>query len=204
MNLLSENKFGEPLASLYCLNLTAGGPGVRLPLSSEVASLQYKGQWQASQAPGEHQRRSIYVFVKRNLHTPLFECFDAPSTMVSCGSRTQSIHAGQALAMMNGQFIDQQSWLFARRLIGVSSNDRARAVQLSYRLALARPPLAEEQQVALDFLDQHTELLKQQASVGVPPEIPVDLPGDVDPHFGAALADSCLALFNLDEFLFVD
>ena len=186
------------------LNVKAGGPGVRLPLAKEVALLQYKGSWRPDADPYEHARRSIYVFLKRNLRPPLFECFDAPSTMMSCGARTESSHAGQALELMNGSLMNEHAWSFARRLLREAGNQPSAIVERAYRLALARPARDQEHQIALAFLDQQVQTLKEEAGSGYPPEVKVELPSDVDPYFAAALADFCLVMFNLDEFLFVD
>ena len=58
------------------LNLKAGGPSVFPELPAEVKS----GAWKPSADPQERNRRSVYVFVKRNLRYPLFALFDAPGS----------------------------------------------------------------------------------------------------------------------------
>ena len=186
------------------LNLKSGGPGVRLPLHREVAALQYKGTWQPDADTSEHMRRSVYIFLKRNLRPPFFECFDAPSTMMPCGARSESTHAGQALELMNSDHMNQSAWSLASRLIRECGNDQEMMIARAYRLALARPPRAGERQLALTYLARQTRLLQEQADSGNPPRIEIEVSASTEPLFAAALADFCLVIFNLDEFLFVD
>jgi hypothetical protein len=186
------------------LNLKVGGPGVRLPLHREVAALQYKGTWQSDADTSEHMRRSVYIFLKRNLRSPFFDSFDAPSTMLPCGVRSESTHAGQALELMNSDHMNQSAWSLARRLILECGNDKAKMIARAYRLALARPPDTGERQLALTYLARQTRLLQEQADSGNPPRIEIEVSASIEPFLAAALADFCLVIFNLDEFLFVD
>ncbi|MDZ4688016.1 MAG: DUF1549 and DUF1553 domain-containing protein, partial [Planctomycetaceae bacterium] len=64
------------------------GPGVRPPLPTELVSTLLKGQWDVSPNEEDHRRRSVYLFVRRNLRYPLFEVFDRPDTNASCDQRT--------------------------------------------------------------------------------------------------------------------
>jgi len=162
------------------LNRQPGGPGVRLPLPPEVAALQYKGSWQAHPDPLQHNRRSIFLFVKRNNRPPLLSNFDTPGTMVSCGRRNQSSHAGQALTLLNSPELDRQARAFASRLETDAGRAPVAIVQRAYRLALGRPPSPDELSLGRDFLE-----------TGEGP-------------FAETLSDFCLVLFNLDEFLYVD
>ncbi len=162
------------------LNRQPGGPGVRLPLPPEVAALQYKGSWQAHPDPLQHNRRSIFLFVKRNNRPPLLSNFDTPGTMVSCGRRNQSSHAGQALTLLNSPELDRQARAFASRLETEAGRAPVAIVQRAYRLALGRPPSPNELSLGRAFLE-----------TGEGP-------------FAETLSDFCLVLFNLDEFLYVD
>ena len=100
------------------LETKVGGPGVFVPLNDEVTNLNSKGSWQATSDPKEHLRRSIYLFLKRNVRIPLMENFDSPSTMTSCGQRHISTHSGQALSMINSPFLNDQASVLAARLWG--------------------------------------------------------------------------------------
>ena len=162
------------------LNLQSGGPGVRLPLPPEVAALQYKGTWQAHPDLFQHNRRSIYLFVKRNNRPPLLTDFDAPGTMVSCGRRNQSSHAGQALTLLNSPELARQSQAFASRLENEAGRAPVAVVERAYRLALGRGPSPDELSLGRAFLENG------------------------EGSFAETLSDYCLVLFNLDEFLYVE
>ena len=162
------------------LNPGGSGPGVRLPLPPEVAALQYKGTWQPDSDPGRHVRRSVFLFVKRNNRPPLFDAFDAPGTMASCGRRTQSSHAGQALTLLNSPLLDRQARAFARRLDVEAGRAPVAVAQHAWRLAFGRDPRPDELSLARSFLE------------------------NAEAPWTETLADFCLVLFNLDEFLYVD
>jgi len=168
------------LVTAGALNRSMGGPGVRLPLPPEIASLQYKGQWQPDTVPARFHQRSVYLFVKRNIQNPLLESFDAPGTLVPCGRRSHSSHAGQALMLLNSPVLAQRAEMFAARLVSEVGTSPRALVQQAYRLALARDPRPRELQLGTTFLQRGTE----------PPM-----------H---RLSDFCLAMFNLDEFVYID
>ena len=162
------------------LNRDAGGPGVRLPLPAEIAALQYKGSWQPDPDAFQHNRRTIYLFVKRNNRPPLLTDFDAPGTMVSCGRRNRSSHAGQALTLLNSPGLDRLARAFGRRLQFEVGSAPVAVVERAYRLALGRGPGPDELSLGRAFLESG------------------------EARFDETLADFCLVLFNLDEFLYVE
>jgi hypothetical protein len=174
------------------LNLEAGGPAVRLPLHPEIARLQYKGTWYPHPDLSQHARRSIFVFVKRNNRPPLLENFDSPSTLASCGERSTSTHAGQALSMMNSAFLQEQSLILARRLD--DSQDRAEAIREIYQLALSRPPTRQELRLGGQYLAEQERLIAEEHRQYVPGE----------DHALLALAEYCQVILNLDEFLYIE
>ena len=51
-----------------------------------------RGGWKLSPAE-ERDRRSVYIFVRRNLRYPLFDVFDRPDTNASCPQRPRSTTA---------------------------------------------------------------------------------------------------------------
>src|SRR5262249_42365114 len=64
------------------LNRQQGGPSVYPELPAEIGVA--RGGWPVSADPKERNRRSIYVFAKRNLRYPLFSTFDAPDGNETC------------------------------------------------------------------------------------------------------------------------
>jgi len=157
------------------LNLKMGGPSVIVPIDKELVNALYKpSQWAVTADPQEHSRRSIYLIVKRNLRLPFMEAFDAPDALVSCARRESSTHAPQALELLNGTFANSQAEALAARLQGEAWTDRARLVDLAYRLVSGRPPNAKETRLALDFLRTQS------------------------------MREFTLAMFNLNAFLYVN
>jgi len=175
------------------LNLEAGGPAVRLPLHPEIARLQYKGTWYPHPVASQHLRRSVYVFVKRNNRPPLLENFDSPSTLASCGERTVSTHAGQALSMINSSFLQRQSLMLARRL--ESGQAPAAAIREVYQLALSRLPTRQELRLGQQYLLEQEQLIAEEQMASGKPVKECSL---------LALAEYCQVILNLDEFLYVE
>ncbi len=196
------------LATAGTLNPAVGGPMVKTPLEPEVYDRLFSegepdGLWLVTPDPRQHTRRSLYLFSKRNLHLPLLEVFDQPDTLSPCPVRAVSTFAPQALVLLNGPFLHEQSKAFASRLLREAGPDDAARVDRAYRLALGRPPCAGERRTALDFLAAQTELLRARLRDRLPVGVPPDTPVGVDPAAAAALADFCLAMLNRNEFLYV-
>ncbi len=189
-----------------------GGPGVRTPLGRELESQMYKGKWIPNADPRDHARRSVYLFVKRNLRPTIFTVFDAPDTVVSCGERSRSTHVGQALNLLNSEFIHNASRAFAARLLDEgNAGEAARWVERAYTLAFGRSPTVAERQASVEFLRRHTESLKNEkrhanAPLASAPNTFTTAPTThpaAGPFDTEALADFCLVMFNLDEFVWI-
>src|SRR5438874_6100584 len=119
--LESEALRDNVLATAGTLNRAQGGPMVRVPLEPEVYELIFTegepdGLWHATPDRREHRRRSIYLFAKRNVRLPVLEAFDRPDSLTSCPVRPVSTFAPQALILMNGPLLQEQSKAFAARL----------------------------------------------------------------------------------------
>src|SRR5205823_9753838 len=99
------------------LNLKMGGVGVIPPLSAEeILAARMPQLWPANPDPNEHNRRSIYLQMKRSMTLPLLQSFDAPDSATSCARRESSTVAPQALALMNGESTVAQAEQFAARV----------------------------------------------------------------------------------------
>ena len=157
----------------------AGGPGVRPQLPNEVVDTLLKNQWPVTENETDHRRRSVYLFVRRNLTYPMFDAFDRPDTNRSCPRRGETTTAPQALHLLNSGFSRRCANELAGRLKVESDGTAAQQVESLYRRVLGRFPDSSELRRAVEFLDQ-----------GSDPE--------------AALSDLCLALFNLNEFIYLD
>jgi hypothetical protein len=190
------------LAVSGLLNPKAGGPGVfpEMPAEMNVP----RGGWPVTADRAERNRRSIYVFAKRNLRYPMFGAFDAPEGTESCSRRNVSTSAPQALMLLNGKITLEWSRSFAGRVLREAGSDPAEAVQHMYRVALGRGPSNSELKLACSFLAQETDhlakrLASKQVVVG-----PSDGPAGIDSAYGAAMVDLCHVLLNVNEFAYVD
>lgn len=126
-------------------------------------------------------RRTVYAFVKRSMVVPLLEVLDLCDTTRSAAQRNVTSVAPQALAMLNGDFVNRQAQHFALRLEREAGDDQQAQIVLAWRLALCRDPSAREVDTMLQFLKSSS-----QAS----------------PH--DALVQLCRAIFNLNEFAYTD
>jgi hypothetical protein len=169
------------------LNLKMRGPSIFPSLPKEVHSTQDtegKG-WQES-APEEQNRRSIYIFVKRALIPPVLEAFDYTTTTLPVGQRTVTTVAPQALMLLNDAFVQRQGERFAERLMREAGHDAAAQVKRAFKLALQRLPNDQELQAALAMLRDQRRLAGGTRAEEV------------------ALRNFCVAMFNLNEFVYVD
>ena len=183
------------------LNLKMGGPPVMPPLTDpELGGLREKWQWAASGTPAEHTRRAVYIRARRAFTFPTLDKFDMPDSGVSCQRRDVTTVAPQALWLLNNQTAFRQAMQLADRLVRKHGAEPAAWVEGAWRLALGRPPSEEEKQQALALMDS---LAAQGEWKQMPEEVPAAL-AKLAPARAAALAELCLAVFNLSEFLFVD
>jgi hypothetical protein len=135
----------------------------------------------------EASRRTIYAFVKRSMVVPMFEVLDFCDTARSAPRRLVTSTAPQALALFNGEFVDEQSRHFADRLIREAGDDPEAQVRLAYRLALGRPATNDEVAAMTAFLAREA------------------VSADDDPSARRkALARMARVIFNLNEFAYPD
>ena len=157
------------------LNSKPGGPGVRPPLPPEVTVTLLSKQWPVTRNPEEHDRRSIYLFARRNLRFPFFAAFDRPDPNQSCGRRYVSTTAPQALTLLNDDFVWRMSEATSQRAAASGPLETAsERVDDAFRRVLGRLPDEEERRLGVRFLEQHP------------------------------MEQFYLGLFNLSEFLYLD
>ena len=138
------------------IDLTVGGQPVFPHVPQELLLAARNGYWD-NQADGpDVWRRSVYVFRRRSLSFPFFETFDLPDQNQTAAARNVSTVATQALTLMNNEFVLNQARLFAERLERAAPGDVDRQVDLAYRIALTRPPAAEEARIARDLVSSQS------------------------------------------------
>ena len=164
------------LAASGQLNPVLGGPGIFPPLPAELTRLSSKGAiWPVSSSARDRNRRSLYVFVRRNLRYPFFEAFDRPDTNASCPRRPVTTIAPQALSLMNSPLAANAAQSLATRALNEAGSDREAQIERAYLLTLGRKPDQTERALAREFLGA-----------------------------GASFNDFCLALLNVNEFIYID
>ena len=138
------------------IDLTVGGQPVFPHVPQELLLAARNGYWD-NQADGpDVWRRSVYVFRRRSLSFPFFETFDLPDQNQTAAARNVSTVATQALTLMNNEFVLNQARLFAERLEHAAPGDVDRQIDLAYRIALTRPPAAEEARIARDLVSSQS------------------------------------------------
>lgn len=170
------------LATSGLLNPQMGGPGIFPPLPDGALPKGYN-LWPTAKSDAEANRRSVYIFVRRNLRYPMFQSFDMPDTHESCARRQTTVTPDQALELVNGKLINTWAQSFAQRV----ENDRgltpSAKVERAFRLAFARAPKPQEVEMATSFL------AKQEKLTG---------------SAFAALGDLCHTLLSSNEFLYIE
>ncbi len=123
-------------------------------------------------------RRAAYMIrgysTNRDVVPTFLQSFDVDDGRAPCPIRTRTVTAPQSLFLMNSDVVDAAAGKFAERLKIGAKGDLGAAVDLGYRIAVARPPLVAERDAALAYLENDPARLKGLAWL----------------------------LFNLDEFLY--
>jgi hypothetical protein len=122
----------------------------------------------------DDHRRMIYQWKVRSQHDDTFGIFDCPDAATARPKRTTSTTVLQALNLLNGPFVVDQSVSLAARLNRDAGEDVARQVKLAFLIVVSRPPTDREASASIALVRSH----------GLP-----------------AL---CRALYNCNEFLYVD
>jgi hypothetical protein len=135
------------------LNPQMGGPGVIVPIEPALVKLIYNpAQWKPDANPSQYDRRSVYLFQKRNLRLPFMEVFDSPDMLLSCARRQESTHAPQALELLNGDFSNAMAAELAKRVAREAGSAPEAQVLRLFQLALGRDPMPAERKAALRYL----------------------------------------------------
>jgi hypothetical protein len=157
------------------LDTRMGGPGFQdFVIEQPQHSPHYQYHLFDPEEPSAH-RRSVYRFIVRSQPQPFMTTLDCADPSMSVEKRSESLTAVQALALLNNRFMVVMAAHFAARLERTSPDlDLPAQVETAYQLALGRPPAADERAAM----------------------------GRFAARFG--LANMCRAIFNLNEFIFVD
>jgi hypothetical protein len=195
------------LAASGALNPQSGGPGVLVPIEKEVEELIFTEAevvdlWPDTPDPRQHDRRSLYLFRKRNVRYPMFDAFDAPDTQTACPERNVSTHALQPLVLLNSDFATLQAKRLAGR-ISQESDDASTGsrIRRAYQVVLCRNPTERELTQAAEFLRSQADWLRANHAGSL--SRPLGWKGELDPADAAAWVDFALAMLNRNEFVYV-
>lgn len=122
----------------------------------------------------DRQRRSVYNFVVRSTPDPFLDVLDFPVPSSCTPARSSTNTPLQSLSLLNDPFVIQQADRFAARLTAAHPNDVRGQVTAGYRLAFGHGPSPTE-------IERSVEFIKDRQ-----------------------LFQFCRALFNANEFLYVD
>jgi hypothetical protein len=197
------------LAATGELNPRMGGAGVKAPIEKEIEDLIFTEAevvdlWPEDPNPAEYDRRSLYLYKKRNVRYPMFDAFDSPDTQSACAVRDRSTHALQSLVLLNGAFSIDRAKALAGRVLADAADDIEARVSLLYSLTLTPPPPPAEHAQAASFLAEQADSLAARCSDDSPPLAqPIPEPAGLPPAEAAAWVDLAMAMLNRNEFLYI-
>ncbi len=167
------------------LNRKMGGPSIYPKIPAEVLAGQSRpGEGWGHSSPDDAARRSVYIFVKRSLVTPLIASFDGADTDFTCPVRFTTTQPTQALSMMNGPYLREQASRMKELVDANTSETFPDKVAYCLRRVLQRDPDAAEIRIGVQMIN---ELMKEDG-----------LSRD------AALHSFCVVALNMNEFVYVD
>ncbi len=177
------------------LDETVGGPPVYppQPLFANQAGFN-ENTWKTSENPRDQNRRSVYIFVKRNNPYPLLDTFDWANPQVVHARREVTTTAPQALALINSDLVYGWSQVLAGRVIREAGDKDAARIKRLYELLYGREPAKDETAKLLAFLDSQEKVLAAQLAAGKPIVAP-DGYGR-DPKVGAEVDQVYRALYG--------
>lgn len=195
---LSSEKIRDAwLMSAGSLNDTMYGPGVRPELPPNFSG---GGNWKVSE-PAERTRRSVYIYAKRNLPYPLMAAFDFPDMHETCGCRTKTTIAPQALMLLNSRLIiDAAQQLATRAKNEADSADPDAQVTMAWKIAYGRPPRQAELEASRRFIESQQKVIADSDSRRTGEDADRIKDSDLEDAFH----DLCHAILNANEFIFIE
>lgn len=193
------------------LNPKMGGEGVFPPVPagvvSELSATAAAGGWRSEKDPLQNNRRSVYIFVRRNLRYPMLQEFDNANTFDAWHVRKNTVTVSQTLDLMNSDLLEEWSRAFAGRVLTETPRTAEpwEQVDRAYRLVFGRGASADELKEAGTFLDKQTAIMaKRLAADGPKPAMPTQTAEGMDPARAAAFVDFTQMLLSSNEFLYIN
>jgi mono/diheme cytochrome c family protein len=178
------------------LDRTMGGPPIAVQSNPDgLVTVSDR----AGPAPTSHWRRTLYLRSLRGSHASgqgfklsMLEIFDYPEMAINCTRRTNSATPLQSLALINSNFMLEQSRHFAERVHALAGAQASleQLTRVAFVLALGRVPTAAEADYCRQHLHAQTELYRR---LKLPPAQAAQ----------RALAGLCSILLASNEFLYI-
>jgi hypothetical protein len=194
------------------LNPQMGGPGVYPPLPtgvvSELSATAAAGGWRSEKDVAQTNRRSVYIFVRRNLRYPMLQEFDNANTFEAAHTRKNTVTPSQSLDLLNNGVVLEWARAFAGRALSEvpRSAEPWEQVDRAFKIAYGRGASADELKTAAAFLDKQTSIMAARIAQGEKstPPMPTKTIDGMDPARAAAMVDLCQMLFASNEFLYIN
>lgn len=192
----------QALAAAGLLSPKMYGPSVRPPQPKLGLSAAFGGGTDWANSSGEDKyRRALYTQWRRTTPYPSMVTFDVPGKSVCSLTRPRTNTPLQALVTLNDPVYVEAAQALARRMISEGGTSPADRIGRGFRLALIRPPHAEEVS-RLVALQQRVEgemskNLKDAEALATDPIGPV--PAGMNAAELAAYTVVANVILNLDE-----
>ena len=192
------------------LNTQQGGPGVFPPVPTGVvtalSATAAAGGWRAEKDAAQNNRRSVYIFVRRNLRYPMLQEFDNANTFDAAHTRKNTVTAPQSLDLLNSDLMLEWSRALAGRVLGETSktSEPWEQVDRAFKVAYGRGASADELKEATAFLDKQTAIMAKRLAGEEKPAMPLKMIEGMDPARAAAFVDLTQMLLASNEFLYIN
>lgn len=132
-------------------------------------------KWDTQHGP-KGRKRSIYIYQQRTLTMPYMQAFDALVCDESRPRRRHSVTPLQALAMYNGDFVNEEAKHFAERVARDTEGGVDQQISHAFELAFGRSPTDDEAEAMRGVIESEE----------------------------SGLVAVCRVLLNTNEFVYVD
>ncbi len=186
MRRLSAEEFRDSLLAVNgSLNRKMFGPSIYTKMPAEVlATASRPDQAWGNSSEEERDRRSVYIHIKRSLREPLMLALDQAETDTPCPVRFATTVPTQSLITLNSEVMQEESAVFAKRLLDEAGPKLEDQVRLGLYLVLCREPEASQVAENVAFIES---IMKEH---GLSRERAMEL--------------FCLVAYNLNEFVYLD
>jgi hypothetical protein len=151
------------LAASGLLEEKVGGPAVFPPIP---VNMDNRNAWITSEDPHDHNRRSLYVFVRRNTPYPLLDAFDWANPQIVHQKRDVTTTAPQALALINSDLVFEWSKALAGRVIKEGGTSESSQIDRLYQILYSRLPTTAEKAKLVGFLNAQEAITRKQLAEG--------------------------------------